>query len=115
MCCDNFFADISFSSKFLARLLGDGLISVFISLYLMLRHDNTCSKYVNRTHLAFWRNKDPIDFMVIDSFTHMQVHLGDTPHNLTARDFEALARKTEGFSGSDIAVCVSLNDDICSD
>lgn len=39
----------------------------------------------------------------------MQVHLGDTPHNLTESDFEVLARKTEGFSGSDIAVCVSIN------
>lgn len=38
---------------------------------------------------------------------HMfKVHLGDTPNNLTEGDFEALARKTEGFSGSDIAVCV---------
>ncbi|KAL9247304.1 hypothetical protein vseg_020748 [Gypsophila vaccaria] len=38
---------------------------------------------------------------------HMfKVHLGDTPHNLTETDFEFLARKTEGFSGSDIAVCV---------
>ncbi|RZC84028.1 hypothetical protein C5167_046814 [Papaver somniferum] len=35
-----------------------------------------------------------------------QVHLGDTPHNLTESDFEALARKTDGFSGSDIAVSV---------
>ncbi|KAI3762077.1 hypothetical protein L1987_52500 [Smallanthus sonchifolius] len=39
---------------------------------------------------------------------HMfKVHLGDTPHNLTDRDFEQLAYKTEGFSGSDIAVCVN--------
>jgi len=38
---------------------------------------------------------------------HMfKVHLGDTPHNLTESDFEELAQKTEGFSGSDIAVCV---------
>ncbi|KAK9726983.1 hypothetical protein RND81_05G250200 [Saponaria officinalis] len=38
---------------------------------------------------------------------HMfKVHLGDTPHNLNESDFEFLARKTEGFSGSDIAVCV---------
>ncbi|XP_047980280.1 protein SUPPRESSOR OF K(+) TRANSPORT GROWTH DEFECT 1-like [Salvia hispanica] len=38
---------------------------------------------------------------------HMfKVHLGDTPNNLNDRDFESLARKTEGFSGSDIAVCV---------
>lgn len=37
-----------------------------------------------------------------------QVHLGDTPHNLTESDFENLARKTEGFSGSDISVCVSV-------
>ncbi|XP_015058509.1 protein SUPPRESSOR OF K(+) TRANSPORT GROWTH DEFECT 1-like [Solanum pennellii] len=39
---------------------------------------------------------------------HMfKVHLGDTPHNLTESDFEQLARKTEGFSGSDISVCVN--------
>ena len=38
----------------------------------------------------------------------MQVHLGDTPHNLSECDFEDLARKTEGFSGSDVSVCVSL-------
>lgn len=39
---------------------------------------------------------------------HMfKVHLGDTPHNLTERDFEQLAYRTEGFSGSDIAVCVN--------
>ncbi|XP_075484835.1 protein SUPPRESSOR OF K(+) TRANSPORT GROWTH DEFECT 1-like isoform X1 [Primulina tabacum] len=38
---------------------------------------------------------------------HMfKVHLGDTPHNLNESDFEVLARKTEGFSGSDISVCV---------
>ncbi|XP_071729822.1 protein SUPPRESSOR OF K(+) TRANSPORT GROWTH DEFECT 1-like [Rutidosis leptorrhynchoides] len=38
---------------------------------------------------------------------HMfKVHLGDTPNNLTESDFESLARKSEGFSGSDIAVCV---------
>lgn len=37
-----------------------------------------------------------------------QVHLGDTPHNLSESDFEHLARRTEGFSGSDVAVCVSL-------
>ncbi|KAK4408676.1 protein SUPPRESSOR OF K(+) TRANSPORT GROWTH DEFECT 1 [Sesamum angolense] len=36
----------------------------------------------------------------------MQVHLGDTPHNLTESDFEVLARRTDGFSGSDISVCV---------
>ncbi|THF94023.1 hypothetical protein TEA_020432 [Camellia sinensis var. sinensis] len=38
---------------------------------------------------------------------HMfKVHLGDTPHDLNESDFENLARRTEGFSGSDIAVCV---------
>ncbi|KAK4482695.1 hypothetical protein RD792_009862 [Penstemon davidsonii] len=38
---------------------------------------------------------------------HMfKVHLGDTPHNLAESDFEVLARKSEGFSGSDISVCV---------
>ncbi|KAJ8754544.1 hypothetical protein K2173_005705 [Erythroxylum novogranatense] len=35
-----------------------------------------------------------------------KVHLGDTPHSLTESDFEQLAYKTEGFSGSDISVCV---------
>ncbi|KAF7823250.1 protein SUPPRESSOR OF K(+) TRANSPORT GROWTH DEFECT 1-like [Senna tora] len=35
-----------------------------------------------------------------------QVHLGDTPHNLSESDFEHLARRTEGFSGSDVSVCV---------
>uniref|UniRef100_A0A7N2LFB3 ATPase AAA-type core domain-containing protein n=1 Tax=Quercus lobata TaxID=97700 RepID=A0A7N2LFB3_QUELO len=34
-----------------------------------------------------------------------QVHLGDTPHNLTERYFEHLAHKTEGFSGLGIAIC----------
>ncbi|XP_068637164.1 protein SUPPRESSOR OF K(+) TRANSPORT GROWTH DEFECT 1 [Aristolochia californica] len=38
---------------------------------------------------------------------HMfKVHLGDTPNNLTESDFEQLGRKTEGFSGSDVSVCV---------
>ncbi|CAL9088777.1 unnamed protein product [Musa textilis] len=38
---------------------------------------------------------------------HMfKVHLGDTPHNLNEKDFEYLAHRTEGFSGSDISVCV---------
>ena len=36
------------------------------------------------------------------------MHLGDTPNNLTESDFENLARRTEGFSGSDISVCVSV-------
>ncbi|XP_076888644.1 protein SUPPRESSOR OF K(+) TRANSPORT GROWTH DEFECT 1-like [Bidens hawaiensis] len=35
-----------------------------------------------------------------------KVHLGNTPNNLTESDFESLAHKTEGFSGSDIDVCV---------
>ena len=38
---------------------------------------------------------------------HMfKVHLGDTPHSLSERDFVALADRTGGFSGSDIAVMV---------
>ncbi|MED6222378.1 Vacuolar protein sorting-associated protein 4B [Stylosanthes scabra] len=38
---------------------------------------------------------------------HMfKVHLGDTPYNLTDSDFEYLASRTEGFSGSDISICV---------
>ena len=35
-----------------------------------------------------------------------KVHLGDTPHALTQADFEALAKLTEGFSGSDVNVVV---------
>eukprot|EP00252_Welwitschia_mirabilis_P002272 TRINITY_DN1218_c0_g1_i3.p1 TRINITY_DN1218_c0_g1~~TRINITY_DN1218_c0_g1_i3.p1 ORF type:complete len:133 (-),score=31.06 TRINITY_DN1218_c0_g1_i3:106-504(-) len=35
-----------------------------------------------------------------------KVHVGDTPNNLTESDFGDLAHKTEGFSGSDISVCV---------
>ena len=38
---------------------------------------------------------------------HMfKVHLGDTPHDLSPQDFEELARHTDGFSGSDVAVVV---------
>lgn len=38
---------------------------------------------------------------------HMfKVHLGDTPNNLSERDYEDLARKSDGFSGSDVSVCV---------
>ncbi|BDA48118.1 Vacuolar protein sorting-associated protein 4B [Coccomyxa sp. Obi] len=38
---------------------------------------------------------------------HMfKVHLGDTPNALTQADFEALAARTEGFSGSDVNVVV---------
>ncbi|KAF7078255.1 hypothetical protein CFC21_082725 [Triticum aestivum] len=36
----------------------------------------------------------------------LKVHLGDTPHSLTKSDFESVAHRTDGFSGSDIAVCV---------
>jgi SpoVK/Ycf46/Vps4 family AAA+-type ATPase len=35
-----------------------------------------------------------------------KVHLGDTPHTLTERDFQELGAATEGFSGSDVAVVV---------
>mmetsp|Transcript_6693 Transcript_6693/g.24789 ORF Transcript_6693/g.24789 Transcript_6693/m.24789 type:complete len:438 (+) Transcript_6693:263-1576(+) len=35
-----------------------------------------------------------------------KVHLGDTPNNLSEADFHSLAVRTEGFSGSDIAVVV---------
>jgi vacuolar protein-sorting-associated protein 4 len=34
------------------------------------------------------------------------VHLGTTPHNLTAADFSSLGSRTEGMSGSDISVLV---------
>lgn len=46
-------------------------------------------------------------FTFVFFFFFNQVHLGDTPHNLTESDFEMLAHRTEGFSGSDISVCVS--------
>ncbi|MED6145286.1 Vacuolar protein sorting-associated protein 4B [Stylosanthes scabra] len=36
----------------------------------------------------------------------MMVHLGDTPYNLTDSDFEYVASRTEGFSSSDISICV---------
>lgn len=36
----------------------------------------------------------------------IQIHLGDTPNNLSDADFKKLGRKTEGFSGSDIKVLV---------
>ncbi|CAL5404228.1 unnamed protein product [Camellia sinensis] len=34
-------------------------------------------------------------------------HIWDTPHDLTESDFEQFTRKTEGFSGSDISICVN--------
>ena len=38
---------------------------------------------------------------------HMfKVHLGDTPSALTQQDFDELGRRTEGFSGSDVAIVV---------
>jgi len=38
---------------------------------------------------------------------HMfKIHVGSTPHSLRESDFTALARRTEGFSGSDIGVAV---------
>uniref|UniRef100_A0A6B2L4H4 vesicle-fusing ATPase n=1 Tax=Arcella intermedia TaxID=1963864 RepID=A0A6B2L4H4_9EUKA len=38
--------------------------------------------------------------------TMFKIHLGDTPTNLSPEDFQELARLTEGYSGSDIAVVV---------
>jgi len=35
-----------------------------------------------------------------------KLNLGDTPHNLTEKDFNELSDKTVGFSGADIAVLV---------
>ncbi len=37
----------------------------------------------------------------------MQVYLDDTPHNLVEADYQALGRRTKGFSGSDIEVVVN--------
>lgn len=36
----------------------------------------------------------------------LKLHLGDTPHGLTDVDFDEIARRTEGCSGSDISVLV---------
>lgn len=36
----------------------------------------------------------------------IELHLGDTPHSLTARDFQKLGQLTDGFSGSDLSVVV---------
>jgi vacuolar protein-sorting-associated protein 4 len=38
--------------------------------------------------------------------TMFRLHIGDTPHNLTASDFAELGRLTQGYSGSDISVVV---------
>lgn len=35
-----------------------------------------------------------------------KIHLGDTPAALSAGEYEELGRRTEGFSGSDVAVVV---------
>jgi vacuolar protein-sorting-associated protein 4 len=35
-----------------------------------------------------------------------QLHVGDTPNELTQKDFRLLADKTEGYSGSDISIIV---------
>lgn len=35
-----------------------------------------------------------------------ELHLGDTPHTVTKQQFRELAGMTNGYSGSDIAVCV---------
>ncbi|GLB36734.1 putative AAA ATPase family protein [Lyophyllum shimeji] len=42
-----------------------------------------------------------------DARRHMfQLHVGDTPNELTSKDFRTLAEKTEGYSGSDISTVV---------
>jgi vacuolar protein-sorting-associated protein 4 len=35
-----------------------------------------------------------------------QLHVGDTPHQVTQKDFRRLADKTHGYSGSDISIVV---------
>ncbi|XP_030966869.1 protein SUPPRESSOR OF K(+) TRANSPORT GROWTH DEFECT 1-like isoform X3 [Quercus lobata] len=39
----------------------------------------------------------------------MQWHIGETPHNLGTEDFQYLASKTDGFSGSGISICVKMH------
>ncbi|XP_050278985.1 protein SUPPRESSOR OF K(+) TRANSPORT GROWTH DEFECT 1-like [Quercus robur] len=36
-----------------------------------------------------------------------KLHIGNTPHNLSTKDFQDLAKKTRGFSGSDISIFVA--------
>ncbi|GLT48740.1 hypothetical protein SLA2020_223480 [Shorea laevis] len=59
---------------------------------------------------AFRRRFDKCIYIPLPDFRARQhifkVHLGDTQHNLTESDFQILACKTEGFSGSNISVCV---------
>lgn len=38
--------------------------------------------------------------------TMFKIHIGDTPHDLTERDFVLLGKNTEGLSGSDLSICV---------
>jgi vacuolar protein-sorting-associated protein 4 len=38
--------------------------------------------------------------------TMFELHVGDTPNQLTPKDFRRLADETEGFSGSDISIVV---------
>jgi len=38
--------------------------------------------------------------------TMIKLHIGNTPHSLSDRDFETLAARTEGFSGADLSVLV---------
>jgi SpoVK/Ycf46/Vps4 family AAA+-type ATPase len=35
-----------------------------------------------------------------------QIHLGKTPHRLTADNFKQLGEMTEGYSGSDVSIIV---------
>jgi SpoVK/Ycf46/Vps4 family AAA+-type ATPase len=35
-----------------------------------------------------------------------ELNVGETPNNLTHKDFKALGEMTEGYSGSDIAIAV---------
>ena len=35
-----------------------------------------------------------------------EIHVGKSPHSVTSQEFRHLAEATEGYSGSDIAICV---------
>lgn len=39
-------------------------------------------------------------------FVMFKIHMGDTPSNMRDEDYRELARRTEGFSGSDVSVAV---------
>lgn len=99
-----------FCNRLVYRLLGEDLTNVYTFHCPKERHDNTCSRW-RGLFVKFFFHEQLFTLMLSSWLwcdVHNQVHLGDTPHDLTESDFETLGYKTEGFSGSDISVCVSM-------